>query len=292
MTTYVVYSDTNDGYVRSSDTSYATAREGGGGLSVFTFGNLSAGQALSGGTYYVHQPMLSFDTSAVPAGTDSGILISLNVTTARSKVFEIWEHAWTPPISTAAFVAGSSLASKTLFGTHTPSATGRRSWSSSLTSIPRSSGYRVLVAAEEQRTNVAPTGDSMFIFNPADTSGTTSDPYLQFDSAGGSTTITITAASLSLTGQSVTIAGDRTVSIGTAALTLAPQALTILRQRTITITAAALTLTGQAVSILMDRIISIGTAAIATAGKNVIVDAGQVVALIKRGLGRLGRIGL
>ena len=186
MTTYVIYGDTSDfGIGTPTGQTWAQARSGVNASADSSSSTTFRAAASSG--YYVNQGMIGFNTSACDSGTASSVSITLAIyyRFKTTTTVEIAEHDWTAA-SAASFVAGDDLGSKTLFGSKSISANGSHAFTSSLTSIPVSSLYKLVVYDQRQRTNTTPTANNDIYWYSADQSGTTQDPKLTFDvTAGG-----------------------------------------------------------------------------------------------------------
>lgn len=181
MADYTVYSEANDYYVRSKDPNWGTARSGADLIAAGdTLASIAVGSSFQFGTdYLILDGLFAFDASAVPAGTDSSIILSLTVSSnsgAAGASLEVYAHTWTS--GTASWVAGADRGALAIAGT-TTTGTGVRT--ASLSSLPRSL-YKLMVSDQRVRTNVTPgtlDGDGTQIsFHSANASGTTNDPKI------------------------------------------------------------------------------------------------------------------
>lgn len=213
MTTYTVYSNTNDQMCYGSSTVYADARSGTTVISGGSSSNsLTAGQTKSGATYNCYQSQMSFDTSGVPSTTPSSnptlkLAVTLYLVT---DTYRVAEHSWSS--GTAAYVAGASLSGLTQFGTLSISSSGVKTFTGP-SDVTRSSAYKLMIHNMDQQNNVAPTTDEFIQFRSADYTGTADDPYL--------TIILPTTASASVTLDATTLSATGDLEIGaTAAVTL------------------------------------------------------------------------
>lgn len=78
MATLTALSDASDGFIICDSTVYATAAAGGGaGANTAFTGEALAGQSLSGGTYYLMEGFLAFDTSVIAGGTVTAVTLEL-----------------------------------------------------------------------------------------------------------------------------------------------------------------------------------------------------------------------
>ena len=218
MTTFTIYAGATDGYISSSNATYATARSG-GTLSANTAGaNIIVGQQRIGGINYVLEGYLEFDTSAVgPGATVTSSTLAIkgnNDKSATDFTLEAWSRDWGGgTLTTGDYVAGASLSGLTLlasalssnfiFGAYNTFASD----AAFLAAINLTGYTRILVASDLTRTNTAPTGDEYTSYDSADVSGTSSDPRL------------IIIATLPITGAAaITEADDTVSSAGTVAI--------------------------------------------------------------------------
>jgi len=190
MTTVTIYSDTADGYIYSSSTSYTTASNG-------NFLNVSSsepigflGQYPNSGSYYIYQTFLKFDTSSIPddAQITSVTLSCYGYTGSPPTSFSIEArlHDWDTTLTTADWVAGSNLSSKALLATINSSG-----WSTSgynaLTengnnlknNINKTGTTYIILCSGEQTNGSPPTNDEYVGLYYTDETGTSKDPKLE-----------------------------------------------------------------------------------------------------------------
>ena len=107
--------------------------------------------------------------------------------------------------------------------------------------------------------------------------------------AGAGSTISCTAAALTIAGQQATVLQGSTIGCTAAALTVAGQAATVTVSTTISCTAAALTIAGQAATILQGSTISCSAAALTIAGQQATVSSGSTIACTAANLAVAGQ---
>lgn len=188
MPSYTIYADANDFIVVCNGPDYSDARSGAGGLSTETGVSSHFVGQFADSIFYCQQYFPQFDTSAVSGTFVSGSFnLTISSRFANNKVFEVREHAWPTAGNTSAFVAGASLGGKALFGTFSSgTSNGLKTATCGLSDVARTTTYRLVIAAEEQRTGTPPGGYEGVAITAAESSGTTDDPYLSI------TTVTAT----------------------------------------------------------------------------------------------------
>lgn len=185
MTTYTIYGSTADYSVSSTNATWATARAGSSLSASAVTNTLEYIGVDTPGDYWVYQLFLAFDTSACISGTASAVSIKVSAYPYFTDTFEIAESAWTS--GTASFVPGANLGALTQFGSVTITAfvDGQKTFSSSLTTIPVSSAYKLVLYSALQRNSTAPGYAGASDWVTADNSGTTDDPVLTFTVTAG-----------------------------------------------------------------------------------------------------------
>lgn len=189
-TVTTVFAETTDGYVSSTDNTYSNARnDTGNSKTANTTADLRIGQSRPK-NYLCEQGFLEFDTSAIDDGdTVSAIELALWLTTDSSTtdfVTEARERDWGGSVTTADFVAGTSLAGLTLLASIDSNGIGSAgaykaftSEAAFLTATNLKTGMvRMLLASSRQRGGNTPTGNEFCIWESANTTGTSNDPKL------------------------------------------------------------------------------------------------------------------
>jgi hypothetical protein len=172
----VIYANTNDFAVTSSNATYATAASG-SGLSVTSAAtNARIGQTTG---FSIVQYFASFDTSGAPSATTAELRLTAHTTGgATGELYEVARYAWASA-ATSAFRDPTALGALTVAGTGTNPATADTPFTVSFSTAEytSSSTMKVVVYAQNQRTAVAPVVTNWGI-HTADATGTTNDPYL------------------------------------------------------------------------------------------------------------------
>lgn len=177
MTTYTIYASTNDQWIRSSDSTWLTARSGG----TLTFDNTSTFVAcasyFSSPNYRCDQAFLQFDLSAVPPGKPTTMSLTLawlqGGSTDSGRIAETTFGG-----STADFVPGANLAALTQFATFTFDGAGSPQAVSSTHNPPRSAAYQLVVYSRDQESATATSSTVNRSFSSSNTAGTASDPVI------------------------------------------------------------------------------------------------------------------
>lgn len=192
MTTLTVYSSTADGYIASEGTSYSLAANGTGdtfaALDTMLGGNLGQWTS-SGPRYYFWESFIQFDTSSIPdsAGITSATLYIYGSDDGSTTDFTIEArlHDWGASLTTADFVTGANLSSKTLlasFNTSGFSTSGYNEFTengSNLRNNINKTGttYIILCSAEQTNESPPPTDTSEYVgIWLSDQTGTSNDP--------------------------------------------------------------------------------------------------------------------
>lgn len=187
-----IYGDAADGYMWYNSPTYATAREGGGTLTLNDVTGTSIGQMFSGGSYYVMQGYFKFDVSGVTTFNGLDLKFYSQGGTVVNFVMEFRVHNWGASLTSADFAPGSTLAAKPLIasinttswpadGALLPLTVDYSALQTAITAAQAADGYLYLVAASaNQRTNTAPTGVEYALVQTRDFGGTTTGPVLSF----------------------------------------------------------------------------------------------------------------
>lgn len=230
----VFFASTADASLQSSSTSYATARAGTGTLiaGADTSSTGRVGQDLVGSDYYCFEYLISFDTSSIDdAALITDVELALNGSNDQSAtdfVIQARLHDWGASVTTADWVAGADLSSKTLLATWNTSGYSVdyntfTSETAFLSNVSLTGTTYILLCSKEQTDNSAPTGREYVDFNSANTSGTSQDPkltvtYSPVASAAGTATLPRLAAAgsahMDLTGTGAVTMPRLTASAG------------------------------------------------------------------------------
>lgn len=190
MTVTVVYSDSSDAEVSSTDATYTTARSG-SALVANTGTDPAVGQLHGISGYTCYETFLRFDTSAIPDGdVVSAATVAIgrsNDSTGTDFTLEARARDWGATVETADFVAGASLGGLTLLASTnagTMTAGGVLTTLTSTGSFPgaiNKTGFTsmVLVSDRHRSADVPGNFTNEFIrIYPGDNPGTTLDPTL------------------------------------------------------------------------------------------------------------------
>lgn len=185
MATYTIYSDTADGYIVSSSSTYSTARNGTGTVAADSSASyIAPGQVYSGGNYNCYQTFLAFDTSGV-AGIITSATLNLYAYsndsdtdfTTRARMYD-----WGASLTSADFVAGGSLSALTEVANWNSSAYSASYNTFTDVALPahinQSGTTRMVLSSSRQEGNNTPSGREYVTFYSANATGTTNDPYL------------------------------------------------------------------------------------------------------------------
>lgn len=183
---------TSDGWVGSQSAVYATARSG-GALGV----NTADADGLTGQytNYTVYELFFEFDTSTIP-GTPTAVTLSLDGAldlTATDFTIEARLHDWGTSLTTADFVPGDSMASKTLLATFDTAGyvSGYNDFTESGSAFAGNLNLtgmtRIVLVSSRARLGTTPTTDERIWFSTVEASGTSTDPKLvvTYGAAGG-----------------------------------------------------------------------------------------------------------
>lgn len=193
MATTTVYASSTDGDIQSSNATYLTARSG-GTLTAGTSGTFFfVGQNLKAGNYSCYEAFLNYDLvgGGIPAGTVAtaasltfGLFSDGSVT---DFVVEARTHDWGSSLTTADWVAGSSLSGKTLLASLSTSGianpftltnSGTALLDAVNTALAGDGILRVLLCSDRHGAGTAPTGSELLQVYSTDQTGTTNDPKI------------------------------------------------------------------------------------------------------------------
>ena len=177
--------NTYSGYNFSNSGVYSTARSDLAGSGVGTTGYV--GQFYDAGSgYYCYQTPLMFDTSVVGTDAISYAILSLWLATDSSTTdLVVQARAISSYASLAAsWVAGASLSGQTLLAHISTSGIGATGAYKTLTddampaNINKTGTTYLLLSSDRHAAGNTPTGSEFVIFDSANYTGTTRDPYL------------------------------------------------------------------------------------------------------------------
>lgn len=206
----IVYANANDYEVSGTNASWATARAG-SGLVASTGGTVLAPRSSLSGNYEVAQAIIRFNASAVTGTvTAFSVVLTCQSVNAGGDTIEIRERTSTGT-GTGNFVAGASLGGLTLIDAQSVTGAGAVTFTNNALNPAGSSNYGILVFAQRQRTNVAPTAATVVFFHASEATGTTNDPYLSITTVT-SVSLTVDNASHGHTANSPTLAAKSTLA--------------------------------------------------------------------------------
>lgn len=253
MPTYTIFAATTDDYIDSSAGVYATAVAGGGTVapqqSVDGL-HLSVANTQSGGTYYIDESFLFFDTSAITTGEiPTSVTFSLNTynNPGTTIAFTCEARAYTPssPPNAADWRTPTQLTAATLLATLASTSFAATNSYAAFTengtnfqaAINKGGTTSFVVAANTTRTSSSPGiaggADDLEYINwySADNTGTTLDPKIVIVTASLpapsvlGTSATIPTPTVSTSGGPVTVhptALGSTATMGTPSITGTP----------------------------------------------------------------------
>lgn len=179
MATSVIYGVTADARVECGNAAYANAREGTGTLAAGadTAVTFLTNQEITGGSvYYCYESFIGFDLTAFWAANPGAVISAATLTlytdaiASSSKRIDARLQDWGATVTTADFVAGSALSAKPLLAHASPTATGDIVFTDDamVANVPTSGVMRMLLAGNDQMSNIAPTVNETIGFRSAD----------------------------------------------------------------------------------------------------------------------------
>lgn len=223
MTTYIIYADSNDGYLQSSNTNYTTAVAGSNLVMNNTATTVRVGQSKSPntGTYWVYEGFWSFDTSVI---TDTEEIVDATINahmgySSNQSVFwdiEFRAHDWTAPLTTAQWKTRTTLATypvRASFDIYSPSsayktvATGNDTL---IQNISKTVATKFISVSSRHVAGNVPTGiEEMNLWS----SNSTGKPYLTVYTVAPNTLNSVSEASTTLPdGTTVSLRSDGSAS--------------------------------------------------------------------------------
>lgn len=184
--TYTIFGDTADAYIYAANATYATARTNGTGGAVDSGTSLVVGQIFLSPTYFVYEDFIAFDTSSVVGTIVSATLSLYGVADASTTDFVVQArlHDWGATVTSADWVAGASLSSKTLLASMNTSAFSAATYNlltsdaAFVSNINQAGVTRMLLCSSRTVSGTPPTGNEFVEFNSASQTGTANDPKL------------------------------------------------------------------------------------------------------------------
>lgn len=158
MTTSTFYSTSADGRIQSQSSDYVTCRAG-SNLAATTDSSLNdvVGQKLSGSTYFCWELFLDFDTSSIP---DTDVIDSVSLSlwleddlSTQDFTVQARLHDWGGTLTTADWVSGANLSTKTLLATLATNGIGS------------AGAYKAFTSDAAFVSNVSKTGTTYILLN-------------------------------------------------------------------------------------------------------------------------------
>jgi hypothetical protein len=204
MPSYTIYGLTGEGYIDSSDATYATARTGGTLTTTVDPALLLVGQATG---YQCLETFEVFDCSGIDAGeTVTSAILNLSLFADESVtdfLIEARNSDWGATLTNADWVSGASLSGLTLLGSLNTSGIGPahqyKQWSDVAMSAhvdSKAARTYVVLSSSRHRIGDTPTGDEYVILRGVAQAGTGSDPYLDVTTNPGPTYADINPSSM------------------------------------------------------------------------------------------------
>lgn len=189
MATLTAYAAAADGYVRSGDPTYSTARAGASLETGDAAAFYNLGQTWNGFNYLIYEVFLSFDTSSIPDdAVISAVELSLYGNGDLSDTdfdIEARLYDWGASVTTADWVAGASLGGYTLLASRSTSGLSVAGYnaftengSNFRDNINKTGTTSILLCSSRHRAGNTPTGNEYVTFFSTDETGTTKDPKL------------------------------------------------------------------------------------------------------------------
>lgn len=190
-TVTTVFADQSDGFIESTNATYAIARTGG----TLSIPNESIFDLIVGqdGGFDCYECFLSFDTSSIPdSDVVSSVVLDTFLTEDRSLgpdfIVEARESNWGASLTTADWISGAILGSLPLMASISTSGIGSIDSYKTFTSEPsftsatnlKTGFVYLMLSSSRHRLGDPPVGDTdeYIAISPASVSGTTEDPKL------------------------------------------------------------------------------------------------------------------
>lgn len=186
--------DATDGQINSNSTVYSTARST--ASSVDDAPALeTCGQRFLTPNYVCWETFHNFDTSSIPDGdVVQSVVLSLwggGNNSDTDFTLEARLHTWGSPLVIGDWVAGDSLASKTLLATFDTTAWTNGAYNAFTSEVAFAANINkigktyIFLSSSRHRIGNTPTGNEYIQITPAETAGTANDPKLVVTHVGG-----------------------------------------------------------------------------------------------------------
>ena len=196
-TTYTIYSNgSDDGYISSSNATYATARSGSNLGAVTNSANENVIGQTTLGDYYCFEAFVNFTTSTVAGSVSSATLSLYGASNSSNTDFTINARRLdytAGGLTTADWIAGASVSGQALLATYATTGWDTADYNvftsqaAFLTNINQSGTTGIILSSSRHEGNNAPTGDEYVIFHGGSETGTSQDPRLVIEATLGFT---------------------------------------------------------------------------------------------------------
>jgi hypothetical protein len=212
MTTTIIYAATGDGYIQSTNVTYATAQAG-SGLTAQTSAAGYYGQSLSSGTFAHQQTFLRFTYSAIAATEQvTSAAIQVRVASTQSPAvardLELRQFTWSGSgLTTADWRNAGNLSAAPLLATVSSinaAAVSARTRAGSETlraAVAAGTAIEAVAVSSRQVDGIVPTSDESASIHLSGAAGTTSDPALVFTTVTKSRMFGVLGAAAQLSDQ-------------------------------------------------------------------------------------------
>lgn len=173
----VVTAGASDGQVLSYSATYLTARAGTGSLgNDHTANNYDLGQVYTGGTYYLYELFIQFDTSGIPDdATVTAVELKLRFSAALyTYTVNVREHDWGTAVTNTDWVAGADASGKTLLASYASASlngSGYTTFTSEdafITAINKTGATRMVICSSRVENGDVPVGNERLLFYPSE----------------------------------------------------------------------------------------------------------------------------
>jgi hypothetical protein len=187
MASYVIYSDSSDNDINSTNATYSTARAGSSLFLGISASYKSIGQYYSGGTYGCYESFFGFDTSVLGAHSSisTAVLSIYGQSDSSSTNFtvEARSYDWSTTVTTGDWVAGASLSALTSLATLATSGYVSEGYNNftdvAMPANVNKTGFTRIICCSSRMTNgdTPTTLEYVTVYEGGET-GTTKDPKL------------------------------------------------------------------------------------------------------------------